>query len=168
MYHNSPSSNNRASVSRFIAWYLTPFQHNQYFSYITAATVPIHTFLECLLSVLVPTFFQATGCFSTYLSLKQWSGMRQEYVDPITINIPNPWNGTGLAWDSTKNPFFSSQVHYQLNHWSLDPDHWPMSKNSLLLTKRTRYVNFSPRTVSKMLLIKSPLHDSKFGYARLG
>ena len=50
-----------------------------FFSYIMAASAPIHAFLEIFFSQYSLQYsFQATGCFPKYSSSKQWTAMRDE------------------------------------------------------------------------------------------
>ena len=64
-----------------------PFQH--YFSYIMAASAPIHAFLEFFRPVLCTTFFPHHWLLS-HITIAETMNIIERGVDPVAMIIINP------------------------------------------------------------------------------
>ena len=75
-------------------WVIAVLQY--YFSYIAAASAPIHTFLEFLLPKIHKIFFPSHWLLSYMAIIKTmvWSERR---MNPVAITLVNPWKEIGQA-----------------------------------------------------------------------
>ena len=89
-------------LHRLIDWlYGVQHRFHQYFSFIMAASAPIHTFLGFFCSVLWAIFFPSYWLLSHMIIVKKRTAVREEW---ILLTIINPWKEYLLSRGSNQRP----------------------------------------------------------------
>ena len=86
-----------------IVWEWVNAVYNMYFSYITAASAPIHTFLEFFYSVLHTIFFPSHWLLS-YLTTVKTTDSGERGMNPVSMTIINPWKEYWPSQGSNQRP----------------------------------------------------------------